>query len=451
MAKKYTPEDYARAVLRAGISTCNQQLNDIFNNHLKGASIIDDGHGSFVVSSDFIGTANYNPFHQAHKYLNNEFFFSEKNDFADSIIGQAYYALASKRPILTLLKEEERSTDTRVHMDPLFKGILLRHDYECQKLSKEYMQKVYNGKMTLQQAKEELKAKTPVLSGDTYEGMLVRGGFKDRPLQQAKYFIDIMKYQDTDARISDFLDIYSLYHYYIFRKSINHKFFKYLKENPSHNLYKRQYEFEKILKEEIHKHCHLYPCKENAFLRRDMLSLNPRRMSVDKAKRLTLQMHEAPSHIRSMLAQNISYEINKSTNGTTKLVIKDIIIEPQTKINGTTILKNPSRVVKRKETASGRIYTNVKTTFADSEVKETSNMSRNELLVEREKNGVPFVPNNTYYKPRVVEKSKLPRLLLESTIKKRELKAKKEKERQEKEERSKKLTQLTIFDDTPLK
>jgi len=447
MAKKYTIEDYSRAVLRAGISTCNQQLNDIFNNHLKGASIIDDGHGSFVVSSDFAHTANYNPFHQAHKYLNNEFFFSEKNDFADSIIGQAYYALASKRPIISMLKEEERSTDTRVHMDPLFKAILLRHESYCQRLSKEYMDKVYLGKMSLTQAKEELKKKTPALSGDNYENMLIRGGFKDRNLQQAKYFIDIMRYQDTDARIADFLDTYSLYHYYIFRKAINHKFFRYLKENPSHSQYKRQYEFEKILREEIQKHCHMYPCKENAFFRRDMLSLNPKRMSVEKSKRLTIEMHEASSQIRNMLAQNIQHEVNKSTSGSTKLVIKDIVIEPQTKINGTTLLKNPSRELKRKETTSGKIYTCVKTIFGEP-IKKEENVVSSKVEKSKEQE-TPFVPNNEYYKPRVVEESKLPRLLLQSTIKKREREAQKEAERKAKEERAKKLTQLTLFDDIP--
>lgn len=452
MAKKYTLEDYERAVLRAGISTCNQQLNDIFNNYLKGASIIDDGHGSFVITSDIPRTTNFNPFHQAHKYLNQEFFFSEKNDFADSIIGQTYYALTSKTPIISLLKEEERTVDTRVHMDPFFKGILLRHDYECQKLSKEYMQRVYNGQMTLQQAKEELKKKMPVLSGDTYEHMLVKGGFRDRPLQQAKYFIDIMNYQDTDARICDFLDTYSLYHYYIFRKSINHRFFKHLKDNPNQSMPQRQYALENILREEIRNHCHMYPCKANAFFKREMMSLHPVRMSVEKSKRLTIQMYEASEQIRKMLGQSIEYAINKSTTDT-KLFIKDIIIDPQTKINGITIIKNPSPSIKRRDKNNGKIYTNIKTAFTDPNFIErvVTPLAYDEKPQERNPEAEPVVVHQPHYKPRVVEESKRPRLVLESTKRKREEQAKKEAERKAKEERNKGVTQLDLFNDIPTK
>lgn len=435
---KYTAEDFARGVLRAGICTCNQQLNDIVMSYLKGAATIDDGHGSFVVSGDFMGDKNYNAFHQTHKYINNEFFYSEQNDEAVSVMGQAYYALGSKRSIISLLQESQRATDVRVYLDPAFKAILLKHEEDCEKLSKKYMQYVYEGKMTLKEAKEELKKNTPKLSGETYEPILIKAGYKGRHLEEAKKFVDIMRYQDTDARVIDFLDTYSLYHYYIFRKAVNHRFFKYLKEKPNDNLYRRRYMFETILKEEMAKHCHRVADEQNAHFRRDMLSLNTTRMGVEKAKKLALEINKAPEEIKKQLCRHIEHVINKSNPTPRKLVIKDIVIDPQTKVLGTSLLKNPSTVVKKREQSSGRLYTNVKTIFSD--MLPTSDEKKKET---------PFVPPQPHGKGRIVEVSKLKPFISPRMEREKRKREERERRKKEKELSDSKTTQLDLFDRIP--
>jgi hypothetical protein len=264
MAKQYSQEDFARAILRVGISNCNEKLDSIIANYLGGATIIDDNHGSFVVDYNRNNWQNTNHYHQAHKYLNNRFFFSPQNDAADAIIGQVYWALGSGKDVYGLHTEAARSTDVKVHLDPVFQAILNKHHEKVSGIRTYYYNQVYREKISEEYAEKKIQEHSPVLSGDKYEDFLKEHGFEGRSLEQAKLFVDIMNYQNSNARVVDFLDVYSLYHYYIFKKAICNRFFQLVKDRPDLSRTKMCYEYERILAEEIQKHCEKYSCDKNA-------------------------------------------------------------------------------------------------------------------------------------------------------------------------------------------
>ena len=289
--------------------------------------------------------------------------------------------------------------------------------------------------MSLKLAKQKIKERTPQLGGEFYEEMLKNNGFEGRCLQQAKYFLDIMNYQNTNARVVDFLDTYSLYHYYIFRKAINNRFFKYIKENPGLSKAKKCYAFEQIVREEINKHCEKYCYEGNAFFRRSKLSLIPTKMDSNKAKRLVLELNKAPEEIKKMLIDKIESVVNQTVGNGRKLQIKEIFINPQVGGANGALIKKSNPNIRRGSKTSGTIITNVKSVLKAPE--KTTVVSGTETTI------TPNPPNIT--KPRIVEVSKLPPFVSERTKRKNEEKRRKEEERLKKEEAAKKYTQMTLF------
>jgi len=433
MAKQnYSQEDFARAILRMGISNCNEKLDEIIASYLGGATIVDDDHGSFVVDEHRNNWQGINRFHQAHKYLNNRFFFSPQNSSSAGIIGQAYWALGSGKDVYSLMSESERCTDVRVHLDPVFKAVLKRHKQKIADVRTYYYNQVYREKITEEYAEKKIKEHTSVLSGEKYEEFLKENGFSGKELEQAKLFIDIMNYQNTNARVVDFLDIYTLYHYYIFKKGICNRFFKLIKDNPGLSRTKMCYEYEKIVAEEIHKHCEKYSCDKNAYFQRSKMSLHPTKMDTAKARKLTIEFHRMPEPLKKLVAEKIEGIINESVEVGKKLNVVEIYTNPHTGVNGA-IIKNGNPNIRRKGRSS--ITTNVKTILKTQE---------KEKLVGTE-TVAPNLPK--VGKARVVEVSKLRPFTSPRIEREKQKKQAREEAKRKQAERDKEYTQLSLFPD----
>lgn len=430
MAKQYSQEDFARAILRVGISNCNEKLDSIIANYLGGATIIDDNHGSFVVDYNRNNWQNTNHHHQAHKYLNNRFFFSPQNDAADAIIGQVYWALGSGKDVYGLLTEAARSTDVKVYLDPVFQAILNKHHEKVSGIRTYYYNQVYREKISEEYAEKKIQEHSPELSGDKYEDFLKEHGFEGRSLEQAKLFVDIMNYQNSNARVVDFLDVYSLYHYYIFKKAICNRFFQLVKDRPDLSRTKMCYEYERILAEEIQKHCEKYSCDKNAYFDRSKLSLHSTKMDSTKARKLVMEYHQMPEAIKRLVEDKLETIINQTVENGKKLKVVEIYTNPQTNVNGG-LIKSYNPDIHPKGRSS--ITTNIKTMLKTQD---------KEKLVGTE-TVAPNLPK--VGKARVVEVSKPRPFVSERTKREQEKKAKREEEKRLKEERSQGYTQLTIF------
>ena len=164
-----------------------------------------------------------------------------------------------------------------------------------------------------------------------------------------------------------------------------------------------------------------------------MLSLTPKKIDVNKARRLVLELHSAPEEIKKMIIDKIETTVNKSVETGRKLEIKEIFINPQPVVNGSTIKRSNPNL--RRGQAKGTIITNVKSVLKAPE--RTSVVGSTETTI------IPNPPN--IRKARVVEESKRPPFVSERTKRERLKKQQREEEERKKAERAQLYRQLSLF------
>lgn len=354
MAKKpYTDQDIIRAWLRSAISNENNEFRRIMNKHLeRTAMLVDDGADSVYLETRNVPEDKVYGISQSA--LNNKFFNSPQNDAAARFIAQAHTILARGIKLEKQLQDSRHNAGPSVVMDPVFYGVIADYSKKRKIKIDEYMLAQVEAGSQLPEAELYAKAKktVPLMSGDDYEAYLVEQGFSGRKLEQAKYFIDIMGKQYNEARVIDYLDTYTMFHYYLFRHSINERFNTYVREHHP-DMRDKYIMFERIAQEELKKHSHMAPCEANGFFSGSARSFSTRKMNTRRATEIvTATIEGAYDDIYDSLKGKLQEAINKTCPKGYTIQLGSIIMdERQKKSGGQELVTTLSYIIKDTRTS----------------------------------------------------------------------------------------------------
>lgn len=336
MAKKpYTGQDIVRAWLRSAISNENNEFRRIMNRHLdRTAMLVHDGADSVYLQTR--GVPEEKVYGISQSALNSCFFNSQMNDASARFIAQAHTILARGIKLEKQLQDSKNNAGPSVVMDPVFYGVISDYSKQRKETIDAYMLAQAEAGSQLPESEIYAKAKKSVspMSGDCYEEYLIAQGFKGRKLEQAKYFIDIMGKQYNEARITDYLDTYTMFHYYLFRHSINERFNKYVRDNYP-DMRDKYIMFERIAQEEIKKFSHIAPCEANGFFDRTKASFSPRKMNTRRASEIvTATIDGAYDDIYDSLRAQLQEDINASCPEGYTIKVDKLIMDERSKHSG---------------------------------------------------------------------------------------------------------------------
>ena len=327
----YTQEDYARALLRSAISTQNRKLENILTNLLDGATLKKDSNGLFkVVDCQTYNGNKINPYNRTMKALNDAFFHNSLMEHSADIVRQFYnFTTVPGGGHISKLLKEEGSDEQFLFIDPLIKNLLTDFYYEQEEDAKKILEHYEAGKIS-EEEKNRLfgEVYSRKIKGSDYRDVFARYVYDEKELDTIETFIDIMNQKDSTFKTVNYLDVYSMYHYYIFRKSINNRFLDYLIEHPHLDGTTRREVFKRVVNEQVQNHCRNLPTLQNGFFNKTFMGLSPTKMTTEFAKKLTLELSKATPFSLEMLADYIEQSI-KASSSTQKIVIKEIEINPE--------------------------------------------------------------------------------------------------------------------------
>ena len=352
---EYTQDDYVRALLRSAISTANNRLESILNKHLQGSVVVkDDRNGGVYI--DYRDTNYGQAFDKTYSCLNNKFFYSTQNDPGAVFIAQAFTILSRGKKLGEQLNDYSRNCGPSINLDFDLLSIVMHYNEKYNEGVRNYI-KEHRGESGLSYQDLCVKAEKaqPKLKGDDYEKYLVKQGFSDRKLTQAKLFLDVIGKQYSQSRIIDFLDTYTLYHYYLFRDSINKRFMDYLDSTSDAHLRDKQMMFEKIVQQEVKKHCAYTANPDNGFFNRKYMSFAPRRIDSKRAKNLALEVMESTGGAQNLLKALLQSSVNVSVPQGSEIKIEEFGFRPKTKRP----LDYLSEKERKKELEGARLLTTV--------------------------------------------------------------------------------------------
>ena len=327
---EYTQDDYIRAILRSAISTTNRRLEKILNQYLEGSVVLRGNNGSVYLESR--GRHMEQVFDKSYACLNENFFYSSQNDVGARFIAQLFTILSRGRKVQEQLIDYRQNMGPNVNIDLELLSIVMAHG---EKNRKEYNDYIIAHRDDPKLTREELHSKAEraqtKLNGEDYEEWLVKAGYSGRKLEQAKLFLDVLGKQYSQSRIIDFLDTYTLYHYYLFRDTINKRFTDYCDRNPHASLREKQIMFEKIVQQEMTKHAKYSSCKENAFFDRSHMSLASRRIDSKRAKSLSIDVMDGTDGSKRLLMAKLQSKLNETVPNETPIEIRDFEFRPRPK------------------------------------------------------------------------------------------------------------------------
>ena len=350
---EYTQDDYIRALLRSAISTANNRLESILNKHLDGTIFVkEDGNGGVFV--DYRNIYSGQAFDKTYACLNNKFFYSAQNDTASDYIAQAFTILSKGKKFGDQITDYLRYTGPTINLDPDLLAIATHYNEKYRKGMSDYIaQHQDDSSLSFQDLCVKAEKAQPKLKGEDYEESLIRRGFEGRNLQQAKLMLDVLGKQYSQSRIIDFLDTYTLYHYYLFRDAINKRFMDYI-ESVDCDMRSKQLMFEKIVQQEVKKHCASAPCSANAFFNRKYMSFAPRRIDSKRAKSLSLDIMDGTGGTNKLLRAQLQQAVNVSVPQGSEITIEDFAFRSKAKVGS-----NMDDKEKRKTLESARLLTSI--------------------------------------------------------------------------------------------
>lgn len=433
----YSQEDYARALLRSAISTQNRKLDSILTNILDGYYLKKEDGRYGLKTADL--DRNVNPYNRTLKTLNDAFFYTWLNKNSASIVSQFYNftAVPGGGHISRLLKEEKISNEKILNVDPLIKNILIDFYDSIELQAKKTQELVEKNKITKVDGEALLKdIYSTKIDGSDYKSFFERFTSDPKELETIETFLNIMNSKDSRYKAINYLDTYGMYHYYIFRKSINNRFIDYLEKNPGASKIDRVYAFNEIVNEQIINHCQNEPTSQNAFFNRSLMGLNSFKMTTETAKKLTLELSKANPYILELLSDYIKQSI-KASDGTNKIIIKEIEIDGERYKTDDVFFKNNKP----------QLFVNIRSGIRNIQ-HENDQDKTSFKIVEEDLN-----PNQPLGKAKIIsdtskERHRLPPII--STIRKREQQEAIRLEKERLEERNKGVSQLEILGLDPL-
>jgi len=358
---EYTQDDYIRALLRSAISTTNSRLEKILNHYLEGSVILkNDGSGSVYL--DTRNTYMDQVFDKTYSCINDRFFYSAQNDEVAQYIANMFSILAKGKKVADQIADYRRNEGPSVKMDLDLYGIVVSHAEKNNKELREYIESHKNSGLSFDELKAKGERSLTRLNGNDYEERLVNAGFSGRKLEQAKLFLDVLGKQYSQSRIIDFLDAYTLYHYYIFRDTINKRFTDFCDNNPRIDLRSKQIMFEKIVKEEIAKHCSKSASVGNAYFDRSKMSLASRRIDSKRAKSLSLEVMDGTPGTQRLLMAKLQSEVNKTLPESSSIEIGSLEFRPRPKRE----IRGLSEEERRKVLEGSKLLTSINCDIIDN-------------------------------------------------------------------------------------
>ena len=325
-------ETYSRGLLRSAVCTVNNQLRVLISKHFPNYEIVKDSEGHVYLTNENCNNYNFEPYGTSLSTLNDLFFYSPQNMQRNYDVVQAYSAFGNNRDIRKTLIEADISADVPVQLDPHLKYILLDNENNTKKLRERVDVEYNEGKLTLAEAMKRKKKKFP-LKGEDYRQYLINNGFEGKDLEKMINLINVFNYSVKYSRLVDFLDIYGLYHYYLFRHGINVKFNTYINacEKAGYRLSEaeKKFKFEQILQKEVYNHCLAKPNPANHYFYHGKIKLNSEKIDVAKAKSLTLEVKNMTSAAQGNIKEKIEHEINDCNTYDHKISVRDFFIQPK--------------------------------------------------------------------------------------------------------------------------
>lgn len=323
---KYTLDDYARAILRSAISTENRKFKSILLNYFDDSTLVRNNIGNISITRAKYGTTT-NAYQSAVKQLNDAFFYSTENTENARLIAQTYGMFGVPGKLETLLKMESYSSDKYLNIDPLLKLIMSDFYEDSRSNLLKIIDDFDNGKITEEEQQELLNAnKKKKIVGAEYHNKFIRNGYSESMAREMESFLDIANYK-SNGKIMEFLNTYTMYHYYLFRKNINNRFKDFAKQHEGLSDGQHKVAFEEIINRQIALHCKSGACKNSAFFKRKHMHLNPHRMTLEKSHKIIIELSdEHPCHLQTVM-DYISDTI-RATDGKDRIIIDDIIICP---------------------------------------------------------------------------------------------------------------------------
>ena len=326
---EYTLDDHIRALLRSAIATTNNRLEKILNQYLSGSVVLRGSGGSLCLDTQISHLPQV--FDKTYACLNENFFFSKQNDESATFIAHLYAILSKGHKAYEQLLDHTRNAGPSVAIDPVLRKIILTHGEKNAKEYREYIATHMGQGVSREDLMSKAERAQTKLTGADYEDELLKAGYSGRKLEQAKLFLDVIGKQYSQSRVIDFLDTYTLYHYYVFRDTINKRFTDYCDQNPNADLRNRQIMFEKIVQEEVVKHCASPAGVCNAYFDRSKMSLSSRRIDNKRAKSLSLDIMDGSEGSKRLLIAKLQSIINESTPYDVPIDIINIEFRPRPK------------------------------------------------------------------------------------------------------------------------
>lgn len=376
----YSQADYARAVLRTAISSVNRKLRNIIYHELDGAELVLDPLDSVKVSEKRKKLSNYNPYNSTIKTLNQAFFFNRRICGTGSVVAQAYHMFGiTGDSMYTLCYMDSNSDEPLLYIDPVLKKIFLKDKDDQKARIKAIKNDMRSGKISQKEGQLEInKICKEELSGEKYRQFISEWHSKPVTDELVK-FLEISKQKST-GKIVEFMDIYSMYHYYIYRKGVNNRFLAYLAENPRAGKYQKLDAFEGIAKSQIRIHCESGPSPDNVFFDGSRMRLDTNKMHNHKAKKLTMELFEKADLNIALICDRIEDEIKVDNKGY-KISIKDIIIDPD--------MYKKDKFFIDSGTGPTQIYANVRSLVKKMVHQQLSGTSKNLRKVEATEDFMP--------------------------------------------------------------
>jgi len=319
----HSNNDMARAILRSAIATTNNQLINILTQMLPNAALICNNSGEICMCDYFNNNETFNEFSATLKTINDAFFYSPMNKDNNKLMSQGYYIASFPGNLVNYIEEAQISPDVNIPIDPIFK-LILHAKHEADIARNEHYQKMFDeGKISLTQAHKQLQKAYNEFDITPFEGVLMEYGYAGKDLLLAKTFLTIAATGKKNTRIVDYLDVYSLYHYYIFRKRINRRFLKEI-ELKRYNRSQVNALFEKIVKEEVALHCNQEACEANTYFDRKYMTMCSDAMNASRAKNISLDIFNAGKGACEKAAGIIELIINISTPSYDRIKIDNI-------------------------------------------------------------------------------------------------------------------------------
>lgn len=259
-------EKFMRALLRHNISEGNKRL-DVILNELKNGDVscaIFNKNGYIKVGSDYSHFTNYNPYKMSLRSIN-ELFFANPNIVKNNpLMAQAYTMFYSKSYDLSVVSDKISKQNNTELLTPKIREVLLAIDNKV---------------------KSENLPTFSMLGKEEFNQVFDEYDFNTDELNQTKLAIELIN--SSSKTFIDYLDTYSLFHYCVYKESINTGYRDIMRncDNPS-QISTKLNALKTAVEDAYKKYCLAEPNTENRHFDCSKMRLCQEKMSSEYANKL---------------------------------------------------------------------------------------------------------------------------------------------------------------------